>query len=180
MRFLRIAAPAVLLLLLFAGAADAQRKTKKTTAKKTVPARAAVLPPLSVRAAREKVDIQLSNVNRFIDVFGPIAQDLESAQQSPQTGARSQAVSEKNNANKQKVIAAIRNLRDGLSTLESEFRTKPELQRYLPRIQGITDLAARSEDMAIAGRFVASKDPLRDVKQKLTDTLRTLPASPAI
>ena len=180
MSYLRIAAPAVLILLIFAGAADAQRKTRKSSAKKTVPAKSTVLPPLNVRAAREKVEIQLSNVTQFIDLFGPIAQDLDAAQQSPQTGERSQAVTEKNSANKQKVVAAIRNLRDGLSTLESEFRTKPELQKYLPRIQGITDLAARSEDSAIAGRFVASKDPLRDVKQKLTDTLRTLPASPGI
>jgi hypothetical protein len=181
MSYLRIAAPALLILLIFAGAADAQRKTsKKSPAKKTAPAKAAVLPPLNVRAAREKVEIQLENVKRFIDVLGPIAQDLESADLETGSGSRLQAVSEKNEANKQKVISAIRNLRDGLSTLESEFRTKPELQRYLSKIQGITDLAARSEDSAIAGRFVASKDPLRTVSQKLTDTLRTLPAAPPI
>lgn len=180
MRFLRIAAPALLILLIFAGSAEAQRKTSKKTAKKTTPAKATVVPPLNVRAAREKVEIQLANVKRFIDVFGPIAQDLESAERANGTGARAQAANEKNEANKQKVVSAIRNLRDGLSTLESEFRTKSELQRYLSKIQGITNLAAQSEDSAIAGRFVASKDPLRTVAQKLTDTLRTLPASPGI
>jgi hypothetical protein len=181
MNLLRIAAPAVLILLIFAGAADAQRRTtRKTTAKRTIPAKSTVLPPLNVRAAREKVEIQLSNVTQFINVLGPIAQDMESAKQTSETGTRAQAANEKNSANKQKLITAIRNLRDGLSTLESEFRTKPELQRYLSKIQGITDLAARSEDSAIAGRFVASKDPLRTVAQKLTDTLRTLPASPGI
>ncbi len=180
MTYLRIAAPALLILLIFAGAADAQRKTTKKTSKKTTPARATVLPPLNVRAAREKVEIQLANVKRFIDVLGPIAQDLETAGKTSGTGTRAQAANEKNEANKQKLISAIRNLRDGLQTLESEFRTKAELQRYLAKIQGITDLAARSEDSAIAGRFVAAKDPLRTVAQKLTDTLRTLPASPQI
>ena len=180
MTYLKIAAPAVLLILLFTGAADAQRKTTKKTTKKTVPAKNMMLPPLNVRAAREKVDIQLSNVNRFIDVFGPIAQDMESASQTTDSGPRAQAANEKNNANKQKLISAIRTLRGALSDLESEFRTKSDLQRYLPRIQGITDLAARSEDSAIAGRFVASKDPLRTVAQKLTDTLRAMPASPGI
>ena len=180
MSYLRIATPVVLMLQIFAGAADAQRKTTKKSTKKTTPVKAAVLPPLSVRAAREKVEIQLANVTRFIDVLGPIAQDLETAEKSSRPGSRSQAANEKNAANKQKLISAIRNLRDGLSTLESEFRTKSELQRYLSKIQGITDLAARSEDSAIAGRFVASKDPLRTVAQKLTDTLRTLPASPGI
>jgi hypothetical protein len=174
MNYLKMAAPALMMLLLLSGAADAQKK-KKSTAKKTTPAKA-VLPPLDVRAAREKVSIQLDNVNNFVDKLGPIAQDLDSVQ----TGEISKAASDKVSANKQKLISAIRGLRDALSTLESEFRTKPALSRYLIHIRGITDLAAQSEDSALAGRFVAAKDPLRTVAQKLTDTLRTLPASPAI
>ena len=176
MSYLKITAPALLMLLLLSGAADAQRKTtKKASAKKTTPAKA-VVPPLDVRAAREKVSIQLDNVNNFVDKLGPIAQDLDSVS----SGEMSKAASDKISANKQKLISAIRGLRDALSTLESEFRTKPALSRYLIHIKGITDLAAQSEDSALAGRFVAAKDPLRTVAQKLTDTLRTLPASPAI
>ena len=180
MTYLRIAAPLVLILLMFAGNADAQRKTSKKSTKKATPARSAVLPPLDVRAARQKVEIQLANVKRFIDVLGPIAQDLETAENTSGTGQRVQAANEKNAANRQKLISAIRTLRDALSSLESEFRTKADLKRYLAKIEGITALAARSEDSAIAGRFVASKDPLRTVAQKLTDTLRTMPASPEI
>jgi hypothetical protein len=67
-----------------------------------------------------------------------------------------------------------------LTDLESDFRTKPALQKYLASIQGITDLAGQAEDAAIAGKFVSAKDPLRDVAQKLTDTLKVMPASPEI
>jgi hypothetical protein len=163
----------VLILAFFAAAADAQKKpVRKAPVKKPT---VATVPPLDVRAAREKVDNQLANVNRFIDVLGPIAVGIESINQQTKEKPLPKATTDKNEANKQKVIAAIRNLKDGLSTLESEFRTKPTLQKYLPSIQGITDLASKSEDSAIAGQFVAAKDPLREVSKKLTDTLGVLP-----
>ncbi|KXJ98406.1 MAG: hypothetical protein UZ17_ACD001002761 [Acidobacteria bacterium OLB17] len=73
------------------------------------------------------------------------------------------------------MIAAIRNLRVGIAELESDFRTKTSLRKYLPTIQGSTDLVASSEDLALAGKFVAAKDPLRDVLKKLIDTLNVMP-----
>ena len=36
-------------------------------------------------------------------------------------------------------------------------------------------MAAKSEDLAIAGKFVASKDPLREISKKLTDALVVIP-----
>lgn len=175
MRHLKAAVLAIVSLAVFAGAADAQKKpVKKPVAKKPTAAKVTV-PPLDVRAAREKVDVQLANVTRFIDVLGPIAQGIEDLDASAKTKRLPKATLDQNEVNKQKVIAAIRNLRDALATLESEFRTKPILAKYLPSIQGITDLGSQSEDTAIAGRFVAAKDPLRDAAQKLTDTLAVLP-----
>lgn len=176
MRGIKIAVLTVFSAALFAGAADAQKRpAKKKIVKKPAVTTTSTIAPLDVRTAREKVSIQLENVNRFVDVLGPIAQGIEdfdrtSGQQRPSTAAYG-----KNETNKQKVIAAIRNLRDGLSALESDFRTKPALQRYLRTISGITDLAAESEDSAIAGRFIASKEPLRNAARKLTDTLKVLP-----
>lgn len=73
------------------------------------------------------------------------------------------------------MVGAIRNLKIGISQLESEFRTKASLAKYLPQISGMTDLMAQAEDLAIAGKFVASKDPLRGVAGKLTDTLGVMP-----
>ncbi|HYJ91558.1 MAG TPA: hypothetical protein VEV84_09635, partial [Pyrinomonadaceae bacterium] len=60
-------------------------------------------------------------------------------------------------------------------SLETDFRTKPDLKQYLPSIQGISDLAGQSLDSAIAGKFVASVSPLRSVQQKLNDTLALIP-----
>jgi hypothetical protein len=59
--------------------------------------------------------------------------------------------------------------------LESEFKVKPDLRKYLPMIQGISDLAGQSEASAIAGKFVAANAPLKTVQQKLNDTLTAMP-----
>ena len=174
MKKLRFILPALALLTLFVTIADAQKsssrknKVKKAAATKTIP-------PLDVRAAREKVDVQLSNMNDFVNKLGIIAQGLEVADKDAKAGNLRAATAAKIAAKKNEIVEAIRNIKQGLGNLESEFRTKPLLLKYLPSIQGISDLMNQSEDLAIAGKFVGSKDPLRQTAKKLSDTLAILP-----
>ena len=156
--------------------AEAQKKpVKKTTSKTTTKPAPTVVPPLEVRAAREKVDNQRGNVNLFVDKFGPVAQSLEDFAAMAKTKTPVASAAAANDKNKEGVVTALRNLKAGLADLESEFRTKPALQKYLPNVQGITDLAAQAEDSALAGKFIASKEPLRQISQKLTDALGVIP-----
>ena len=173
MRHFRLIAFAMLVLAIMSISATAQRKTIKKKPKQ--PTVVKTIPPLDVRAAREKSENQLENVQRFVDEYGPKADALELLDKAFATKTVSDAILAKHSSNKKMTIQSIRNLRDGLTALESEFRTKPTLQKYLSSIQGITELATQSEDSAIAGRFVAAKDPLRDIVMKLTDTLAVLP-----
>ena len=172
MRRLQLTAVAAILLAFLAGDADAQKKSARKSPAKTS---SSVVPPLEVRAAREKVDIQLSNVNSFVNTLGNIAAGLETADADAKAGNLKPATADKIKAKEAELVEAIRNIRTALGNLESEFRTKPALQKYLTHIQGITDLTAQSEDLALAGKFVAAKDPLRDVTAKLTDTLTVMP-----
>ena len=177
MRDFRVAAIGLTLVLILTGSLSAQKKTQKRPALKKPPATtpAKIIPPLDVRAGREKVDAQLSNVNDFVTKLGTIAQGLEIADADVKAGKLKPATSAKIEAKKKEIVEAIRNITVGLRNLESEFRTKPALQKYLVQIQGITDLATQSEDSAIAGKFVAAKEPLRNVSQKLTDTMTAMP-----
>ncbi len=166
----------------FGLAADAQtRKTpvRRPIAKRTpllikTPARKPAVTAVMI-LTKEKVSNQRSNVNRFIDVLGPIAQTIETVEGDVRNRRVSKTLIDKNVANKQKVIQAIRNLRTGLVNLETDFRTKPDLKKFLVNIQGISDLSAQAEDSALANKFVASKEPLRLVAIKLTDTLAVMP-----
>lgn len=175
MRPLKLIVAILITGLSLAGAAAAQKKTTKKPAPKKPTPNVKVVPPLDVRAAREKVEIQLSNVNDFVTKLGPIAQGLDSAEADRVAGKLTAKTAASIEASKSRLVEAIRGMRTGLSGLESEFRTKTALQKYLPNIQGITELVERSEDYAIAGKFVTAKDPLRDITAKLTDTLAVLP-----
>lgn len=164
-----------MIVAMFSISAFAQKKPVKKPVPKKPPVAKTVVPPLDVRVAREKVDNQLANITRFIDVLGPIAQGIEDIDRESRSKRLPQSTINTNEANKKKVIEAIRNMKAGLTTLESEFRTKPDLKKYLTSIEGITDLASESEDSALAGGFVSAKDPLRSVALKLTDTLAVMP-----
>jgi hypothetical protein len=154
--------------------AEAQRRpVRKPT---PTPVRtSATLPPLEVRAARVKVENQYSNVGAFADKLGPIAQAIEALDAEAKTKRLSKQTLDKNAGDKLKVVAAIRGLREGLVKLESEFRVKPGLKRYLVNIQGISGLASESETLALGGKFVEANLPLRRVQQRLNDTLTAMP-----
>ena len=180
MKQLKVFALGLITLAIFTAAADAQRKPiRKTVAKKPVVTKV-VVPPLDVRVAREKVDNQLSNVNDFVNKLGTIAQGLEVADTDAKAGNLKPATAAKIEAKKKEIVEAIRNIKLGLGNMESDFRTKPTLQKYLVTIKGITNLAAEAEDLTIAGKFVAAKEPLRGIAQKLTDTLAVMPVSPPL
>ena len=154
----------------------AQAQRTKRPVKRTTPVKNTVtLPPLDVRAARVKVSNQLANVTGFVERLGPIAQAIEALDTESKTKRFNKESIDKNNAAKQKVVTAIRNLREGMVNLESEFRVKAALKKYLPTIQGISELAGQSETSAIAGKLVAANAPLRTIQQKLNDTLSAMP-----
>jgi len=173
MKKLRFILPVIVLALFVTGADAQKRSSRKRTVRK--PAAAKIIPPLDVRTAREKVDAQLSNVNDFENKLGTIAQGLQVADADAKAGNLKAATAAKIATKKNEIVEAIRNIKQGLGNLESEFRTKRSLQKYLPTIQGITDLAAQSEDLAIAGKFVGAKEPLRQAAKKLADTLAVMP-----
>lgn len=124
-----------------------------------------------VDAAKVKVSNQLHNVRVFVDKMGPIAVGIENADRDAAARRLSRELIATNEKNKQRVIGAIRELRLGLVSLETDFRTKPQLSPYLSRIEGIAVLCGQSEDAALAGRFVESKEPLREISLKLNETL---------
>lgn len=172
MKFSRYLLLGLVVVSIFSVAAQAQKKrtTKASTTKST-----AALPPLDVRAARVKVSNQQTNVSLFLERLGPIAQAIEALDAEAATKKLKQESLDKNVSDKQKVVAAIRGLREGMVKLESEFRVKPALKKYLPTIQGISELAGQAETSAIAGKFVAANVPLRSIQQKLNDTLAAMP-----
>jgi hypothetical protein len=160
----------------FAGAAAAQtRKPSKKPAPKATSTPSSFKVNFEISQAKEKVSNQVANVQTFTDKLGPIASSIETIDAGAGTRRSSRAVIDQNNANKDKVRQAIKNLRAGLVTLETDFRSSPNLRKFLPKLEGITQLSAESEDLANAGKFTESRRPLLTVLQKLADTLAIMP-----
>ncbi len=162
----------LLCVMSFAVAAQAQKK-KTTTVKK--PTTTSVTNTADVKAGAEKVSIQIKNVSKFIYNLGIIARSIEDLDVEIKAGKASQKGIDLNAGNKQAVMTGLKNLRAGLATLETEFRTKPALRAYLLKIEGITALCSQSEDYASAGQFISSGRPLLTAIEKLSDTLEAMP-----
>ncbi len=164
--------------MIAAFAVSASAQTKKPAPKKPVTTPKVVttstLPTSSATASAgaQKVSIQIKNVTKFIYALGGIAQGIEAIDKDTRAN---KAAKDANATNKAEVIQAIRNLRAGLVALEVEFRANATLKKFLPHIQGITELSAESEDLATAGRFSAAGKPLLLVVEKLSDTLAAMP-----
>ncbi len=151
--------------------ADAQtrRTTRRPAPPKVVTTENVTL--TDVKTSAEKVSIQIKNITKFIYVLGGIASGIEDIDNEAATKKIAKGAIEQNEQNKREVIQAIKNLEAGLATLEVEFRTKEPLKKFLPQIQGITDLGLQSEDLAVAGKFVDAGKPLLVIVEKLSDTL---------
>ena len=162
-----------LLFVCFVFSASAQKSRRPAPRPTPTPAKAYINPVISV--AKMQVENQLFNVNLFVEKMGPIAVTFENADKDAAAGKLKKETADKIEAGKKKTLAAIRGLREPLVALETDFRTKAPLTPYLSNIQGIGSLYARTEDSAIAGQWVAAKEPLRQIAQKLNDTLAVLP-----
>ncbi len=164
-------------LLTFAVSADAQRKrtTRKTTPTKTTTTTTTTTSTLEIRQNAEKVSIQLKNVTTFLYKLGSAASTIEALDNDAKANKLSRTQLDKFTQQKQAVITSIRNLKAGLAALEVEFRTKPAIKLYLLQVQGVTDLATQSEDLATAGRFTDSGRVLVAIVEKLADTLTAMP-----
>lgn len=174
MKTARIFSTTLLAIAIIAGCAAAQRRPARKPAPKPRATPNTFASSLEVRTAREKVSNQVANVTLFTNRLGPIAASIESLDADARSSRLSRTSIDQNEVNKEKVRQAIKNLRAGLVNLETEFRTKAGLRKFLPSIDGITVLSAESEDLANAGRFTDSRRPLLTVLQKLSDTLAAL------
>lgn len=169
MKAIRYSAILALAILVPAFSTQAQKTTRPATPK--VVTSSTIGSPSDLKAGADKVSIQIKNVTKFIYALGGIAGGIEAIDKDTKAN---KAAKDANNVNKQEVMRAIRNLRAGLAALEVEFRTKPALKKFLPQIQGITDLSAQTEELANAGRFSESGRPLLLAVEKLSDTLAAM------
>lgn len=165
-------APILAIMVFLTFTVSAQKKRPRTVTPKPTPT--VVVSKLDLRSGAEKVSIQIKNSTKFLFTLGTIAKGIEDIDNAVLARKASREVEEKNAQFKSDVIRSIRNLRAGLAALEVDFRTKPELKRYLIQIQGISEISGTAEDQALSGQFFESGKTLLFVVEKLSDTLAAM------
>lgn len=173
MKIARIAAYFFASIALFAVSANAQR-TKRPVRKPPVTAAKPFVSP-DEKAAKLTASNQFFNLNNYLGKFAPVAPGLDDLAKDERAGKLSKRAAADFLPTKRKISIQLRDFTTGLAALESSFRTKPTLAKYLPKIQGITDLSTASEDSAAVGKYTAARDSLRIIVQKLTDTIAVMP-----
>lgn len=165
--------------ILIFGLAFAAHAQRRKTPRKTPPppkvVKTETIAKTDAKTGAEKVSIQIKNSTKFLYVLGGVARVIEDLDREIAAGKASKNAPSTNAKIKQDVMQSMRNLRAGLIQLEVDFKVKPELKKYLPQLQGIADMSARAEDLALAGQFTESGKVLLLVVEKLTDTLAAMP-----
>lgn len=160
------------LLLLPAGsfAQSRQRTTRRPAATTTKTSESANVNQARAAGAG-RVAEQIKILTRFLYLLGGVAKSIEAADAAQQRNEASPAVIEQTNKSKASVKASLRNVREGLDKLETDFRASPELVRYYTRLVGSAAGAATAEEQAAANQFDQAGRSLLGVVNRLTDVL---------
>lgn len=127
-----------------------------------------------IKAGAAQVAAQIKTMTHFVYLFGGIAKGIESVDQAASKQEASAAAIEQNERNKTKVRESIKNVREGLDKLESDFRFNPTLQRYYPYLAGVARTGETAENQAAANRFDEAGRSLLKVIDQLADALAAM------
>lgn len=127
-----------------------------------------------MKAARERVAVQLKTLTRFLYLFGGIAKDIQSVDLASRTPEASSTMIAQNERNKTKVRESIRNVREGLDKLESDIRFNTALQPYYVYLNGVARLGETAENQAAANRFDEAGKTLLKTAEQLADALAAM------
>jgi hypothetical protein len=162
------AAVALCLLLLVPVDGLAQTRTRRNssaTQKRRAGSTTAAKPDSTqINAARIKLADQIKTLSRFLYLYGRFSKDLELS--SAQPGASDVAA-----RTRASLLASLKNVREGLDQLESQFRFTPGLERASAMLNGAAQHAADAEASASAGHFDQAGRTLVEVVTQLTDVL---------
>lgn len=161
-------------LFLIGGLTEAQ--AQKRPVKRPVKAAVTVAPrtggaATDSQSGAQKIAIQSKNLSRFLFTLGGVAERIRAEDAAIRDGGASGDSARQNQQNKQVVVTTIRNIRDGLDKLETEFRFNETLKPVYGKIYGISVLAETAETLAARGNFDGAGKQLLEVVYKLNDAL---------
>ena len=145
--------------------------------RRTAPSRSASAEKsaVEIRAGRNRISTQIKTLTQFLYLLGGIAKQIESADKATSgLDAAATTTIEQNRSSKTRIRESIRNVREGLDKLETDFRLSPVLKSYYPYISGVAIIGETAENQAAANRFNDAGKSLLKVVERLADGLAAM------
>jgi len=149
---------------------------KKRPAPRPAPTPVKTFVTADERTAKQTASNQLANVSGYLARLTPLVPQLNDLATADKAGKLSKKASTDYNNARKKLLLQLNDFGIGLTNLETDFKTKPALGKYLTKIQGISDLSATAQDSASLGRYEAVREALKGIVQRLSDTVAAMPS----
>jgi hypothetical protein len=153
---------------------ESAQTRRRSAPKRTVKKADAEKSSAEVKAGRERVAAQIKTLTYFLYLLGGIAKEVESADKATRNSEASPVTIEQNERNKTKVKESIRNVREGLDKLETDFRSAPQLRNYYKYLAGVTVTSEAAENQAAGNRFDEAGRSLLKAVGQLADALAAM------
>lgn len=168
-KFVIAAAVALSLLLLAPLDAHAQTRSRRSASSSqkrrgASSSSASKLDSTTLNTARIKLADRIKSLSQFLYLYGRLSKDLEL------TGAQGGSSGDADR-NKSALLASLRNVREGLDDLATQFRTTPGLERQSDMLASAAQRAADAERSAAAGQYHQAGLTFVEVVKQLADVL---------
>ena len=150
-----------------------RRRTPSRTSERAAKA-AAERTAAELQLGRERIAQQVKTLSQFLYLLGGITKGIESADQASRDRMASSVTIDQNQRNKAKVKESIRNVRQGLEKLETDFRINPALRNHYTHVVGVAAIGETAETQAAADRFDDAGRSLLKAINQLADALAAM------
>jgi uncharacterized phage infection (PIP) family protein YhgE len=127
-----------------------------------------------IKAGAAQISTQLKTMIHFVYLYGGVVKGIAAIDAAASRNEASQPTIAQNNQSKARVRDSIKNVREGLDKLESDFRFHPVLRNYYQYLDGVARTGEAAENQAAANHFDEAGRLLLKVIDQLTDALAAM------
>jgi hypothetical protein len=159
------------LVFAFSASSNAQKRPSKRRPAKPTPT---PTPVVDMRPEATQIATQITNVTRFLYIYGKVQNSLEIADEQAKRGQTDPKIVAENKKNKDALVVNINGLRMGINNLLKSWEGNSRLQVQSLRLVKAVDAVAVAEQSAAAGRYREAADALVIAIDRMTETMITM------
>ena len=158
----------LIVVLVLSVSSSAQKKSTKRRPAKPTPT---PTPVIDMRTEATQVADQITNVTKFIYIYGKVQNSLEIADEQLKRGQADPKVVAENKKSKDALVVNINGLRAGLNNILKTWEGNNKMQVQSLRLVKASDAIMAAEQLAAASRYKEAADALVIAVERMTETM---------